>query len=143
MNGPRAIIADDERLMREQLRDRLRARLGADVKVETHVVSGEASDEILRAAETTQARLLVIGTHGRSGIGRWMYGSTASRLVREAAVPLVVVGPKKEPKLAAELRRRFQAFTRALAMAKTSAATAPRAKTIAKWAPKRLRVVRG
>jgi hypothetical protein len=44
------------------------------------------------------------------------------------------------PEQAAELRRRFQAFTRALAMAKTSAPAVPRAKTIAKWAPKRLRI---
>lgn len=83
--------------------DGVRARLGADVKVETHVVSGEASEEILKAAETTQARLLVIGTHGRSGIGRWVYGSTASRLVREAPVPLVVVGPHALQRPAAEV----------------------------------------
>ena len=83
--------------------DGVRARLDAGVKVETHVVSGDATDEILKAAETTHARLLVIGTHGRSGIGRWMYGSTASRLVREAAVPLVVVGPHALQRPAAEV----------------------------------------
>jgi len=81
----------------------LSARLGPDVKVETHVVAGEAAEEILKAAETTQARLLVIGTHGRSGIGRWVYGSTASRLVRGAAVPLVVVGPHALQRPAAEV----------------------------------------
>jgi hypothetical protein len=47
------------------------------------------------------------------------------------------------PEQAAELRRRFQAFTRALAMARASAPEVPRAKTIAKWTPKRLRIVRG
>ena len=81
----------------------VRARLGADVKVETHVIAGNASEEILKAAETTQARLLVIGTHGRSGVSRWVYGSTAGRLVREATVPLVVVGPHALQRPAAEV----------------------------------------
>jgi hypothetical protein len=45
------------------------------------------------------------------------------------------------PEQAAELQRRFQAFTRALAMAKRSTPTAPRAKTIAKWVPKQTRTV--
>ena len=83
--------------------DRVRARLGTEIKVETHVVAGDASEEILKAAETTQARLLVIGTHGRSGVGRWVYGSTANRLVREAAVPLVVVGPHALQRPAADV----------------------------------------
>jgi len=83
--------------------DAIKARLGADVRVETHVVAGEAAEEILKAAETTQARLLVIGTHGRSGVGRWVYGSTASRLVRESALPMCVVGPHALQRPAAEV----------------------------------------
>ena len=73
--------------------DKIRARLGPGLKVETRVVAGDASEQILKAAEDTRARLLVIGTHGRSGVGRWVYGSTAGHLLREAMLPLVVVGP--------------------------------------------------
>ena len=63
------------------------------VEVETMIRSGDAGDEILRAAEETRARMLVIATHGRSGIGRWFYGSTAGHLLRNADVPVVAVGP--------------------------------------------------
>lgn len=73
--------------------DGIRARIGDGVHVETHVVTGDAAEQILKAADMVQARLLVIATHGRSGIGRWVYGSTASRLMRESHIPVVAVGP--------------------------------------------------
>ena len=63
------------------------------VEVETMIRSGDAGDEILRAAEESRARMLVIASHGRSGIGRWFYGSTAGHLLRNAGVPVVAVGP--------------------------------------------------
>jgi nucleotide-binding universal stress UspA family protein len=66
----------------------------ATVPVETQVRGGDAGDEIIAAARETQARLLVIATHGRSGVGRWLYGSTAGRLLREAPAPVVAVGPR-------------------------------------------------
>jgi nucleotide-binding universal stress UspA family protein len=64
------------------------------VEVETMIRSGEAGDEILKAAAEVRARLLVIATHGRSGIGRWLYGSTASHLLRHADIPIVAIGPQ-------------------------------------------------
>ncbi len=73
--------------------DGVRARVGGAVQVETVVRSGEAGDEIIRAATELRARLLVIATHGRSGIGRWLYGSTASHLLAHAPLPVVAVGP--------------------------------------------------
>jgi nucleotide-binding universal stress UspA family protein len=36
----------------------------------------------------------VLATHGRSGIGRWVYGSTASSVLRSSDVPVLAVGPK-------------------------------------------------
>jgi nucleotide-binding universal stress UspA family protein len=70
----------------------VKARL-TGLDVETMIRAGDASDEILKAADELGARLLVIATHGRSGIGRWLYGSTASHLLRHAGVPVVAVGP--------------------------------------------------
>lgn len=62
--------------------------------VETELRIGNPADEILRAIEQCDARLLVIATHGRSGLSRWRYGSVASRLAREAPVPTLVVASK-------------------------------------------------
>jgi len=64
-----------------------------DPSVRTIVRSGDAVDEILSAATETGARMIVMATHGRSGLSRWLYGSTAARLLRESHLPLVAVGP--------------------------------------------------
>jgi nucleotide-binding universal stress UspA family protein len=61
--------------------------------VETEFLIGQPADEILRVVGEREPRLLVLATHGRSGLSRWRYGSVASRLVREAPVPTVVAGP--------------------------------------------------
>jgi nucleotide-binding universal stress UspA family protein len=73
--------------------DGIRARYGRADQTRDIVRMGEASEEILKAIDETGARLLVIATHGRSGLGRWIYGSTAGRLLRTSHVPVVAVGP--------------------------------------------------
>jgi len=55
---------------------------------------GDAADEILNIAQETGARAITIATHGRSGISRWVYGSTAGNLLRNSKVPVLAVGPK-------------------------------------------------
>jgi nucleotide-binding universal stress UspA family protein len=65
---------------------------GVDVKGEVHV--GNPRDVIERVIDEHDPLFLVLTTHGRSGIGRWVYGSVAGKLVREAAVPTLVVGPR-------------------------------------------------
>lgn len=72
--------------------DGIRARLSG-VTVETKVVSGNAADQIVKTADEIQARVIVLATHGRSGIGRWLYGSTAGRLLRSSSTPILAVGP--------------------------------------------------
>lgn len=74
--------------------DDLRARVGEGVKVDTRVVSGDAPDEILRSADELDARMIVMATHGRSGVGRWIYGSTAGQVLRASNRPVVAVGPE-------------------------------------------------
>ena len=64
------------------------------VKVEAQVIVGHPVDEILRLLEERSASLLALSTHGRSGLGRWVYGSVASKLIREAPVPTLLVGPR-------------------------------------------------
>ncbi len=73
--------------------DEASARLGTAIAVETVVRGGEAAAEIIALAGERGARLLVMSTHGRSGIRRWMRGSVANRILRDAAAPVLVVGP--------------------------------------------------
>jgi nucleotide-binding universal stress UspA family protein len=60
---------------------------------ETMLRAGDASEEILKAADEVGARAITIATHGRSGISRWMAGSTATDIIHHATVPVLTVGP--------------------------------------------------
>jgi nucleotide-binding universal stress UspA family protein len=55
------------------------------------VVHGPAAEAILRAADDAQADLIVMSTHGRSGLGRWLYGSVADEVFRRTTLPIVLI----------------------------------------------------
>lgn len=57
---------------------------------------GKPADEIIKAAREWDAQLIVVGTHGRSGLQRVLMGSTAEAVVRHAPCPVLVarVGSK-------------------------------------------------
>lgn len=61
------------------------------VSVELLVESGDPAKEILRLAREIPCDLIVIGTHGRTGLGRLLMGSVAEQVVRKAACPVVTV----------------------------------------------------
>jgi nucleotide-binding universal stress UspA family protein len=61
------------------------------VPVEHLFVEGEAATEILAAAVDTMADVIVLGTHGRTGLGRVMMGSVAEQVLRRAPCPVLTV----------------------------------------------------
>jgi len=64
---------------------------GADVPVEMRVVEDVAVLEgILRTAREQQCDLVVIGSHGRTGLARVMLGSVAAKVVAQSPVPVLV-----------------------------------------------------
>jgi nucleotide-binding universal stress UspA family protein len=56
---------------------------------------GKPATEIVRAAKDWPADLIVIGSHGRGGIGRLLLGSVAEAVMRHAACPVLVVRAEK------------------------------------------------
>jgi nucleotide-binding universal stress UspA family protein len=64
------------------------------VTVETKVLRGSPAGRILDEARSLSPDLLVISTHGRTGIGRWRLGSVADKVIRGATCNTLVVGPK-------------------------------------------------
>ena len=52
------------------------------------------AESILRAAEEIQADVIVMSTHGRSGIKRWMLGSIADRVVTHSDIPVMLIRPQ-------------------------------------------------
>jgi nucleotide-binding universal stress UspA family protein len=73
-----------------------------DVPVETHVVQGVAPSAIVAVAEKCQADLIVMGTHGRSGLSRMVLGSVAESVMRQAHCPVLTVKPGKTERVPVE-----------------------------------------
>ena len=67
-----------------------RARKSA-VRSRGVLLEGSAHDRIVRAAKSLRADLIVMGTHGRSGIARLFVGSVASRVVSASPCPVMTV----------------------------------------------------
>jgi nucleotide-binding universal stress UspA family protein len=66
----------------------------AGLDVEEVLVHGDAAGEIVRVAREREIDLIVISSHGRTGWGRMIFGSTAESVVRHAHCPVLVVKPK-------------------------------------------------
>jgi universal stress protein A len=63
----------------------------AGVRARGMLLQGLPHEQIVRAARAQRARLLVVGTHGRSGVARFFVGSVAGRVVASAPCPVVTV----------------------------------------------------
>src|SRR5919198_2663943 len=63
----------------------------ANVRAERRLEQGDAVTEILRIAQEAHVDLIVLGTHGRTGLGRLLMGSVAEQVVRQAACPVLTV----------------------------------------------------
>ncbi|MEO6593952.1 MAG: universal stress protein [Planctomycetota bacterium] len=63
----------------------------AGVTYRTELRDGEAHSQVLECAKATQADLIVIGTHGHTGIMHAFLGSTAEKIVRLATCPVLTV----------------------------------------------------
>jgi len=74
--------------MLEQAREQLHKN---GLTVETELLSGVAHREILKAAHRTKADLIVMGTHGRSGVDHLLLGSVAEKVVRMSPCPVLTI----------------------------------------------------
>ncbi len=63
------------------------------IKASGKVVNGYAAEEILGLAESVGADLIIMGTHGRKGIDRLLFGSVAEKVVKTSPVPVMTVRP--------------------------------------------------
>lgn len=58
---------------------------------ETCIISGIPYEEIVRKANDEQVGMIILGTHGRTGVDHFLFGSTAERVVRTASCPVLTV----------------------------------------------------
>jgi nucleotide-binding universal stress UspA family protein len=83
----RYLHADAEKHLSETRRD----LIDKNVQARTMVGHGSAADEIVAIAGREHADLIVISTHGSTGLERLVFGSVAERVVRLATVPVLTV----------------------------------------------------
>lgn len=65
--------------------------------VEAHVWYGPPAPSIIEAARTYKADLIVMTTHGRSGVGRLIFGSVAESVLRGTTIPIFLRRPSEAP----------------------------------------------
>lgn len=83
---------------KEVIEERLRTTCPADRNVPANyfVEEGIPADTILSVAKKWNADMIVMGTHGRTGLGRLLMGSTAEQVMRRATCPVLTVkSPEK------------------------------------------------
>jgi len=61
------------------------------VNAKADIIYGKAGEALSDYATKNKVDLVIIATHGRSGISRWVWGSVADRLVRSVSVPVLMV----------------------------------------------------
>ena len=81
--GRAQLLADARRL--------LEVERAPGIQTEAVIREGSVAAEILLQADSMQADLLVMGTHGRSGVDRWLMGSVTERVLRKSRCPVLTV----------------------------------------------------
>ena len=63
----------------------------AGIELHTHITQGHAGNEILTKAEDLEADLIVLGSHGKSNVDRFLIGSVTTYVVRHSSINTLVV----------------------------------------------------
>ncbi len=76
---------------RNNMENFCRENVEGKAKFEIHTRKGTPFLEIIQAARDLQSDLIVMGTHGRTGIDHILFGSTAEKVVRKSPIPVLTV----------------------------------------------------
>ncbi|MCX7938324.1 MAG: universal stress protein [Thermoflexales bacterium] len=100
VNDPEALASlyESDRAHCEDYLKQVAARVASEVSTEVSiaVLDGVVADSIVDYAQDVGADLIVMTTHGRTGMERWLLGSVAERVVRGAKCPVLLIRPQAE-----------------------------------------------
>lgn len=74
--------------------EKMKTHLGGEA-IDTVIKDGDFGDSILEAAKEVNAHMIVMGTHGRSGLDKILMGSVAEKVLRKSSIPLFIIPSKK------------------------------------------------
>ncbi len=81
----------------KKLFDRIREKYGEGTEIKTFIRVGRAQDEILSVAEEYNADLIILGTHGRSGLDHFISGSVSESVSRKSKCPVLIIPNPDKP----------------------------------------------
>ena len=97
--GYSAALLEADKGIRQHLEERLKEQLdsleGSDFKVDCRLAEGPAAQQIVEYAREEKYELIIMGTHGYSGLKHALLGSVAERVVRTSEVPVLII-PTRE-----------------------------------------------
>ena len=97
MTLPERILQSQEKnwllQLRAQVTELLTDPMFAGLEVEPVIVEGEPADEIAKAVREYDIDLVTVVTHGRRGLARALFGSTAEEIIAEAPCPVLTIRP--------------------------------------------------
>lgn len=94
MQVPPYVLQHQQRLEKsssEKLREEITGRISEKIAVHSHVVVGNAADQIVKLADDESVDLIVISTRGQTGLKRLVFGSVAEKVVRLASQPVLTI----------------------------------------------------
>ncbi len=83
-----------DRLLKSYLDVKTKALESSGIDVSSSVAYGEVAEEIVKYAENNQINLIIISSHGYSGIKRWMLGSVAQKILYSTTMPVLLIKSK-------------------------------------------------
>ncbi len=86
-----AILQEAEKAARRELAELIADVKAENVRVRSDIIRGRVYKAILQYAEEQEADLIVMGTHGRTGLEYAFFGSVAERVIRRAHCPVLIV----------------------------------------------------
>lgn len=84
-------VAEDRQTMETYLSDRAGALSQHGIQASYRILNGDPGVRMVEAAQEGSDTLMVMSTHGRTGLGRMMHGSVADHLVRSSGTPVLLV----------------------------------------------------
>lgn len=85
------VVEEAEEYLEKQ-KEKLSERIS---EIELHTPYGNPADKILEISKRHNIDLIAMSTHGRSGIGRWLLGSVAEKVVRHSDIPVLLLRSQK------------------------------------------------
>lgn len=77
----------------QSIEEFVEVHFGGHTSCKTNVVEGDAAEEIINYIKAEGIDLVIMGTHGRKGLNRILFGSVAERVIKMSPVPVLSINP--------------------------------------------------